>query len=343
MLCAMVGACAAVVAVVLSAPVGVLLGGADITLTVLFVVFGDPQPTRRVAFICGANDAFTSNIWEGIQTVLKDQKGVSVERPRDTASAGTPPADRELALLRSAAEFDAVLLRPSTDRTDIFVEVTLLAKAGVTVVLLGSPPLDSFFRAAGVPPLASVASTAWDGALVLTEELRRLLRLRTYARVVFLSGPDTDHVYWGSPRIAPALYLLARDLDPPANVTVIERSARDAGQWPELLEHRLRHPPGERILICTNSDGETLTAVSHWRANHPSRESIDLVGYGGERESDGRHRALASGALATVDLLPYERGRRAAQALMRLSDPAARPGAETIQPVIRRAGSAPGA
>lgn len=294
------------------------------------------RPRKRVAFICGSQDAFTSNIWNGIQAVLGEREDVSIERPPDLAGPGTPPGDRELALLRDATRFDAILLRPSTDRTDICLEVALLEKAGVCVVILASPPRDNFFHAASVAPPASVATTAWDGAVVLTDELRRLVRRYHYSRIVFLAGPESDHVNWENLRIAPALYLLARDFDPPANVVVIERTARDAGQWADLLDAKLSLGPDERILICTNSDGETFTAVSQWRSQHAFRDQIDLVGYGGEREADGRHRALANGALATVDLMPFERGRRAAQILMRLADPTVPPDAETIKPLIRR-------
>lgn len=272
--------------------------------------------TRRVVFLAKSRSPFARNIYRGLCDGLEEYGDLHASGifpdPGDNAT------DFQLARLRSldVARADGLVIIPSTENEQMWNELVRIVRRGTVVVCVDTKPPNHVFHAHGVARPLFVGSDFTTGGRMVGRFFVERLGGVPNAKLIVGLGPETS---WpGRERGSWILYEVAAAgfLD---RCHAVELPSWAASACAEKLHTAIDAAVaggcGEVFVFAGN---DKVALALHQRLDHldgsaPTAE-VHLVGYDGTTTEDGMH--VLEGfarAKATVNALPYEQGKAAAE------------------------------
>lgn len=308
---------------------GLLLAGLDVglsvTLAAALLAVGtfalgqhhSRSPRRReVVFLAKSHSSFARNIfrglWDGLE-VYGDLHALSM-----FPAAGEDPTEFQLARLRSldVARADGLVIIPSTENDRMWHELVRIVRRGTVVVCIDTKPPNHVFQAQGVARPLFVGSDFTAGGRMVGRFFVERLTEAADARLVVALGPETS---WpGRERGSWILYELAAagHLD---RCHALELPSWVASACAEELHAAIDAVVAtgcKQVFVFAGND--KVTVELHKRLDRLGDAAIGadvhLVGYDGTMADDGVQ--VLEGldrATATVNALPYDQGKAAAE------------------------------
>jgi ABC-type sugar transport system substrate-binding protein len=272
-------------------------------------------PTRRVVFLAKSRSSFARNIFRGLIDGLEPFGAIHVRglfpEPDEDSAAFQLRCLCSLEALRA----HAVVVIPATEDEQIWRELARLMSRRTVVICVDTKPPNLRFRQQGLAPPLFVGSDFTAGGRTVGRYLGEWLERAPGARLIVAIGPESS---WPArERASWVLYELAGkgQLGRCSAVELNDWSApAGAAKLFAAVEAAAAQHGGE-LIVFTGND-KLAFELGRLLDRHAATLTVDvrLVGYDGTTTEDGR--PLLDGqerALVTVDALPLEQGRAAAE------------------------------
>lgn len=272
--------------------------------------------TRRVIFLAKSRSSFARNIYRGLIDGLEGYGDIHV--------AGRFPAEGvdgaifQLEKLKSLeiARAHAVVVIPALEHDEIWHDLARLMSERILVVCVDTKPPNDEFTQKGVAPPLFVGSDFTHGGQLVGNYLVRELKASLDAHLIVAVGPEAS---WPArERASRILYELARAglLKRCETVALKDWVAPScAARLVESIERVIAG--GSRVVfVFAGNDklAHELDCQLERHHEHVSTADVRVIGYDGTTNDDGT--SLLGGllrAVATVDAVPYEQGKAAAE------------------------------
>jgi ABC-type sugar transport system substrate-binding protein len=272
-------------------------------------------PTRRVIFLAKSRSSFARNIFRGLTDGLEQFGEIHVRgmfpEPDEDAAAFQLRCLRSLELARA----HGVVVIPATEDNQLWQELARLVRRRMVIVCVDTKAPNHHFRQHGLAPPLFVGSDFTAGGRMVGRYLGERLERAPGAHLIVAIGPESS---WPArERASRILYELA-GMGLLCRCSAVQLSDWSAPECAAQLQAAVEEAAvegAEEVLVFAGND-KLAFECTRLLDRHAGALAVDvrLVGYDGTTTEDGRQ--LLDGhelALATVDALPLEQGRAAAE------------------------------
>jgi ABC-type sugar transport system substrate-binding protein len=300
--------------------------GVEGILAGLFATYLGRPGKRKVALVGKARNNFTAMLIKGAAERLTPETGLELIEAyaEESASETAHGVTAKLGAL-AVREADAVIVVPGDVDDHLMHEVYGLVRRRATVIICDARLDDNYFHERGVRPPVYVGSNFAHGGRLLASKLRE--KCRGSDLVFLVCGPAGNRP--AVERGRALLYELM--LSPCAHrVAAVEIFSWDESEIIRIFDSEIMSKvtaapaasPDRTIYIYCGNDENAMIIDSRIK-DLPEAQSLRfcLIGFDGVRDSRGRLLISASDhILATMDTLPAEIGRSAADLLIKVRD-----------------------